>query len=247
MNEAIRIAEKMLTEADELMNRAKKLIEYEEEAKKRKRRDEMDALNSLVNSISPRITPEYIEQKMGFVTGGYITPALVHPLTFGPCNLFAPKVPNPEQKTVEVKRHAKVGETIKIANPQHDWNCTVKDYNFGDTFTVTESTSTQGVRITSKRQKPCFIRDSEYVVVKPVQIKPEVGMWIKRGGKMFCIISMSTRNEDHFYVADTNSIATQAAYADKKISQKWRYVCDGEYAIVPNYAPTPADMLEVIQ
>lgn len=271
MNEAIRIAEQMLTEADGLMCRAKKLIEAEEEAK-RKRRDEMDALDALIYSaqkcgaimvpykqgelssqtcvavenlrktllnISPKITPSdlFTAQKMGCAWG---FPASCFP---------APKVPNPEQKTVEVKRHAKVGETIKIVKPQYQWNCTVTDYAIGDTFTVSDAKSTNGVRITSKRDKPMFVHNSEYVVLEPAPIKPEVGMWVRRkhDGKMLCVLSTSNAEERVIYVSEIEGCTMKAEHNVTPFTQEWDILHGGDYTIVPNYAPTPADMLEVIQ
>ena len=256
MNETIRIAEQMLTEADGLMHRAKKIIEREEEQaakeladyleaeKKRKHRDEMDAFDALRYALQSEIlsvnpAPIYTGNMFcGLVNGGYIK-----------ANFPAPKVPNPEQKTVEVKRHAKVGETIKIVKPKYSYSCTASDYVVGDEFELLDCKSKNGVKISSKRGKLQFVFDTEYVVVIPEPIKPEVGMWVrrKRDGKMLCVISSHVAGETGIYVAERCGCEGEPCRNTSKFTQKWRCLMEYEYTIVPNYAPTPADMLEVIQ
>ena len=264
MNEAIRIAEKMLTEADGLMYRAKKIIEAEEE-KKRIKRDEMDALCSMVypwqksayqnmrDEINRVAYAETVKSMLCSAPTMIVSADFLSKHMFTPSNFSAPKVPNPEQKTVEVKRHAKVGERIKIVSPQYDYKVARDDYGIGDVFTAIKSASTQGITVVGKRDKLCYVRDSEYVVlplfVPDPDPKPEVGMWVKRkyDGKMLCIISISNNNSNDIYVADKDGHSFKPRNSVSAPDQRWRFLDGIEYTIVPNYAPTPADMLEVIQ
>lgn len=263
MNETIRIAEQMLTEADGLMARAKKIIVDAEEREELKKRLQaalktpcvpMSTFSSLASaSLHEQIAEAFLKAKLNDLL--YSVPPVIVSLDglacggFLPSNFHAVKVPDIEQKAVEVKRHAKVGETIKIVNPQHDYNCTAKDYSFGDTFGVLGAESTNGVKISGKRDRLCFVKNAEYVVLEPAPLKPEVGMWVrrKRDGKMLCVVSHHDGHEVGVYVAASDGNTLKASRATSKFSQKWRCLMEDEYTIVPNYAPTPADMLEVIQ
>lgn len=154
-------------------------------------------------------------------------------------------------KVREVKREAKVGETIKVVKAQN-----APTYKNGDIFTVTGVSPTGGVLVEASDGGPAYLYDSEYAVLENYKVTDSKPKEVKREAKVGEYVKMIDTDDGYckddickviaLYKGGDGDVFIRtkemqdnydATGADRPIKQPFSYAMLSEYVVLEGYKP----------